>query len=125
MADRADSTATRRSRAPSTASASTTTEGTVTAGCVSTLTTSASTGAGTSSSQRALAGTPARRATCEVGGRDPQLGVHLGAWCRAQGHECRIRAADDETVALVRPGPDDGARWAGATRAGGRDADAG
>ncbi len=67
---------------------------------------------------RALAGTPAG-SDLEVVGRDPLLGLHLGTWCRAHGHECRIRAANDETVVLVRPGPHDAARWDRATRAGG------
>ncbi len=54
-------------------------------------------------------------ATLEVTGRDPLLALHLGTWCRAQGHGCTIGA--DGTV-LVTRGTADTARLRGASRAG-------
>lgn len=54
-------------------------------------------------------------ATLEVTGRDPLLALHLGTWCRAQGHGCAV-AADGALV--VTRGTADAARLHGATRAG-------
>jgi len=72
--------------------------------------------------ERALAGLRPGDAV-GVTGRDPHLGVHLPAWCRAQGHE----VTRDDTHAVdafgfaftVVKGPAGDARWRGATRAGG------
>jgi len=61
---------------------------------------------------RALAGlSPGERLT--VTGRHPALRLHLGAWCRAHGHQ--LASGDDLTV--VRGDAGD-RRWAGAVRAG-------
>ncbi len=49
-----------------------------------------------------------------VHGRAPELGVHLRAWCRTQGHEL---ASDGDPIVIVRGGVEEG-RWRGAERAG-------
>lgn len=56
-----------------------------------------------------------------VRGRDPELGIHLRSWCRAQGHDVIRPEAGPEPSALaawvVRGGAATG-RWRGAERAG-------
>lgn len=54
-----------------------------------------------------------------VRGRDPNLAVHLAAWCRAQGHELSL-SSDERSglVARVSRRADVGGRWRGAERAG-------
>lgn len=54
----------------------------------------------------------------EVRGARPELGVHLRAWCRAEGHA--FEAAGPGRYRLSR-GPAEEQRWAGAARAGGVD----
>jgi hypothetical protein len=58
-------------------------------------------------------------AELHVCGRDPNLALHLEAWCRAQGHGCTVRDDDPNgvTVAIV-PGTGARARMRGAARAG-------
>jgi hypothetical protein len=53
-----------------------------------------------------------------VGGRHPDLAVHLRAWCRAEGHE--FRPAQDAATGLARivRGPAADQRWRHAERAG-------
>jgi hypothetical protein len=63
--------------------------------------------------KRALAGLPLG-GRLSVRGSAPELGVHLAAWCRAQGHRCeRARNAW-----LVERGAASGGRWRGAERTG-------
>jgi hypothetical protein len=59
-----------------------------------------------------------------VHGRDPALRVHLGAWCRAEGHRLEwAHAADaDPSDAVVVRGDRQDLRWLGAARAGDADA---
>lgn len=57
-------------------------------------------------------------ATIEVRGQGPGLAVHLGAWCRAQGHGFELR----DGSLLVRRGALAFGRARGAERAGGSDA---
>ncbi len=59
--------------------------------------------------KRALRGVPVG-AQVEVRGSDPALAVHLGAWCRGQGHRC-------DGAVVTRGDAEDG-RWRGAPRAG-------
>jgi hypothetical protein len=56
-----------------------------------------------------------------VRGRDPHLGPHLAAWCRAQGHELVMAGAPrgvDDPLAHVIKRTGLGGRWRGAERAG-------
>lgn len=58
----------------------------------------------------------------EVRGRDPDLPVHLRAWCRAEGHQLVRCVVDGGTVvAEVRRGLAETQRWAGAEVAGAAD----
>ncbi|MGN9913985.1 ferritin-like domain-containing protein [Phytohabitans sp. LJ34] len=72
--------------------------------------------------RRALAPLPAGTRLA-VYGRAPALAVHLGAWCRAEGH--RLESPEPATaelpVAVVVRGDRDDRRWLGATRAGAPD----
>jgi hypothetical protein len=70
--------------------------------------------------KRALRPAPAGT-RIEVRGRDPHLGVHLGAWCRAAGHG--FEEVSSERFAVVA-GTATAARWSGAERAGAADASA-
>lgn len=65
--------------------------------------------------KRALAALPAG-ALLRVRGAHPDLAVHLGAWCRAEGHE--VASDADEDGLRVRRGGADLGRWRGAERAG-------
>lgn len=63
--------------------------------------------------------------TLEVRGRSPQLDLHLGAWCRSQGHRLiraepltRLRRDVPEPPLVVEKGSASDARWMGAERAG-------
>ncbi len=68
--------------------------------------------------KRGLAAMPAG-ARLEVRGRDPDLAVHLRAWCRAHGHGVEWPSAvDDGVVAVVVRGEAGDQRWVGAERAG-------
>ena len=62
---------------------------------------------------RALAALPPGQGLL-VTGQSPMLGLHLGAWCRAEGHGLERRG--DELVVL--PGTAARDRWAGSVRAG-------
>jgi len=66
--------------------------------------------------QRALRALPAG-APLAVTGSDPALKVHLAAWCRQRGHA--FEPSEGPHVAIVRRTDLEGARWAGAERAGG------
>lgn len=58
----------------------------------------------------------------EIRGTDPHLGVHLGPWCRAQGHALvGVEQQGAETVAHVRCGAARQQRWGNAERAGSLD----
>ncbi|MCA8954432.1 MAG: ferritin-like domain-containing protein [Planctomycetes bacterium] len=59
----------------------------------------------------------------EVCGTDPRLEVHLGGWCRAQGHGVARSASDATPAWVVRREDADVGRWQGATRAGSPDPD--
>ncbi|WP_346618879.1 ferritin-like domain-containing protein [Blastococcus montanus] len=65
--------------------------------------------------QRGLQSLPVR-GRLRVRGTDPSLGVHLRAWCRAQGHGFSVDP--DGGYDVVR-GEAEERRWAGAERAGG------
>jgi hypothetical protein len=54
-------------------------------------------------------------ARVEVSGRDPHLGVHLGAWCRSAGHG--FEEVSSQRFVVVA-GSATSARWSGAERAG-------
>jgi hypothetical protein len=60
----------------------------------------------------------------EVSGSDPQLPVHLRAWCRVQGHEIESPAphAGSEAVACIVRGSAETERWAASEVAGAADA---
>ncbi len=62
-----------------------------------------------------------------VTGSHPELGADLATWCRQQGHRWQRAGEADEAgvVGVVVRGPAAGARWVGAERAGGADAQAG
>ncbi|MGH9226531.1 MAG: ferritin-like domain-containing protein [Acidimicrobiales bacterium] len=49
-----------------------------------------------------------------VAGNSPDLAIHLPAWCRTNGHSCRVSGEGFH----LRPGLADGARWKGAVPAG-------
>jgi hypothetical protein len=53
-----------------------------------------------------------------VRGRDPNLAVHLGAWCRAQGCDLTLATEANEVVGHVARRFALGGRWRGAERAG-------
>jgi hypothetical protein len=55
-----------------------------------------------------------------IRGRAPELAIHLGAWCRAQGHTALLTGTDDlaTPVAWVIRGGAAGGRWRGAEPAG-------
>jgi hypothetical protein len=55
-----------------------------------------------------------------VYGRAPALAIHLGAWCRAEGHRLEVPAPDtaEPAVGVVVRGDRDDGRWLGAARAG-------
>ena len=53
-----------------------------------------------------------------VAGRDPDLGVHLRAWCRAQGHEFRPAKESGTAHAGIVRGPAEDQRWRAAERTG-------
>jgi hypothetical protein len=53
-----------------------------------------------------------------VAGRAPDLSIHLGAWCRAEGHDYRWSSADAGGCAVIIRGPAAAQRWSGAERAG-------
>lgn len=56
-----------------------------------------------------------------VTGRQPDLAVHLRAWCRAEGHEFRpVEDSGNGDARIVR-GPAEDQRWRAAERAGGAD----
>ena len=52
-----------------------------------------------------------------VAGRQPDLAVHLRAWCRAEGHEFRSEDSGTGRTRILR-GPAADQRWRGAERAG-------
>jgi hypothetical protein len=52
-----------------------------------------------------------------VTGSHPALGIHLAAWCRAQGHQVAENAVADAAAVIVK-GPAGERRWHGAERAG-------
>ena len=52
-----------------------------------------------------------------VRGTAPELGVHLAAWCRVQGHRCNAQHG----AWSVERGVDSAGRWRGAERTGGAD----
>lgn len=54
--------------------------------------------------------------TITVAGRQPDLSIHLRAWCRAEGHEFRL--AQDSSHAQIVRGPASDQRWSAAERAG-------
>lgn len=56
-----------------------------------------------------------------VAGHQPDLAIHLRAWCRAQGHEFRS-VEDSGTHARIIRGPAADQRWSAAERAGQADA---
>jgi len=58
-----------------------------------------------------------------VQGSEPDLGVHLGGWCRQHGHGWQDAAAGSAIVGTITAGPAAQQRWAGAERAGGADAE--
>jgi hypothetical protein len=62
--------------------------------------------------------------TIEVRGRHPELGHHLAAWCRQQGHTWRVGPGADDLVGTIERGRAAGAAWVGAVRAGGVSLDA-
>jgi hypothetical protein len=72
--------------------------------------------------RRAL-GTLAPGARLAVYGRSPALAVHLGAWCRAEGHRMESPApgCSEPPVGVVVRGNRDEGRWLGAHRAGAPD----
>lgn len=75
--------------------------------------------------KRALRGVPVG-ARLEVAGKSPDLAVHLGGWCRSQGHAIALGpppagAAGDGSVAVITRGPAEVGRWRGAERAGAAD----
>jgi hypothetical protein len=63
--------------------------------------------------ERALAGLAAG-ARVEIRGTHPALALHLGAWCRSQGH----RLERDGNALTIVKGTADADRWTGAERAG-------
>ncbi len=69
--------------------------------------------------RRALAPLPPG-ARLAVHGRAPALALHLGAWCRAEGHRTESPESGLPTppVAVVVRGDRDDSRWLGAVRAG-------
>ena len=73
--------------------------------------------------KRALRAVPAGE-TITVLGSHSDLRVHLGAWCRAEGHECQLSDATGITSAVIRRGAADSQRWSGSQRAGDADAQA-
>jgi hypothetical protein len=54
-----------------------------------------------------------------VSGTDPDLAIHLAAWCRAQGHGCEPTVG--RGAGLVQRGGAQVGRWRGAERTGGAD----
>ncbi len=58
-------------------------------------------------------------ATLRVRGRSPPLGVHLRAWCRAQGHAiAQLETGPEGTTAEIVRGSAEAGRWKDAERAG-------
>jgi hypothetical protein len=53
-----------------------------------------------------------------VAGRQPDLAVHLRAWCRAEGHEFRLDADHEDGHLRIIRGPAVDQRWFAAERAG-------
>lgn len=53
-----------------------------------------------------------------VAGRDPDLAVHLRAWCRTEGHEFRAVEDSGTSHARIVRGPAEDQRWRAAERAG-------
>jgi TusA-related sulfurtransferase len=53
-----------------------------------------------------------------VSGSEPDILVHLRAWCRAEGHEFRTLHASDNSANIIK-GPAGTERWLGSERAGG------
>lgn len=62
--------------------------------------------------------------TVTVVGSNSDLRVHLGAWCRAEGHECQLSDSGRNTSAVIRRGAADSQRWSGSQRAGSADSHA-
>ncbi|HWB83212.1 MAG TPA: hypothetical protein VG675_03660 [Bryobacteraceae bacterium] len=56
--------------------------------------------------------------TLAVAGRDPDLAVHLRAWCRAEGHEFRPKPEPGTGDVQIVRGPAAEQRWSAAERAG-------
>lgn len=69
--------------------------------------------------KRALRITPEGESISVVGSNS-DLYVHLGAWCRAEGHEFRL-SEDGGGFAVILRGPADAQRWSGSERAGSAD----
>jgi hypothetical protein len=53
-----------------------------------------------------------------VRGTSPNLAMHLGAWCRSEGHVVELGSGADDPVAWVTRGGAEVGRWRGAERAG-------